>query len=599
MAYDEAFQEIVDKTDMVELVSEFVTLEKAGANYRGLCPFHHENTPSFYVSSEKKLATCFGCHKTLDPIAFIAEVKKIPFKEAALYCANKAGLKLNITSSQKKGPDLSKYYKIMDIAQEFYTKNLLETKSGLEALEYLSKRGLDKDTIIKFGIGLSSEKPDIMYQLLKQANVIELDMVDVGLVKSDNGRYYDLFTKRIMFPIKDAEGHILGYSGRIYRQQDEGQPKYVNSNENILFKKRQDLFNINNAIPYANKMHRMILCEGQMDVIAVSRTTYCEAVCSMGTGLTKEQLELIKRYVPNLILMYDNDKAGIEASVKAIPLIKQAGLNLRLIHLEGAKDADEFVNKFGTDKLKEFIDTKQISDIEFRYIAATYNKDLLKENDFEIAKNDVFNFLLERRSATITERYLKKLSEASNTSLNALIADFNNYSRKNERRDVIAPVRPHNGNFTNIKVDNKYQICQRRLVGYATMSKDWATIINEEVNPYGFDEAHFNLWAEIYNTYYLFEEKFDRDKFLSIISNNKMLVDTFVFDINTLSKDYVAKYNDNDLKNCIDTINEYAMLKKQEELKLQIKAETDTEKIVALAGELFDIQKKIKKGSKV
>ncbi len=598
MAYDETFQEIVNKTDMVELVSEFVTLEKAGANYRGLCPFHNENTPSFYVSQEKKIATCFGCHKTLDPIGFVAEVKRIPFKEAALYCANKAGVKVNFNSNVKKGPDLSKYYKIMDIAQEYYTKNLLETRGGLEAIDYLSKRGLDKDTIKKFGIGLSSDKPDIIYQLLKKVGTLELDMVDSGLVKSDNGRYYDLFTKRIMFPIKDADGHILGYSGRIYRPQDEGQPKYVNSNENIIFKKRQDLFNINNAIPYANKMHRMILCEGQMDVIAVARAGYDEAVCSMGTGLTKEQCELIKRYVPHLILMYDNDKAGIEASIKAIPLIRQAGLELRLIHLEGAKDADEYALKFGTDKLKEFIDTHQISDIEFRYIAATYNRDLLKENDFEAAKADVFNFLLNARSATTSERYLTKLSEASNTSLNALVADFNNFKRRNERRDVITPVRQHNGNFTNIRVDNKYEICQRRLIGYATMSKEWATKINDEINTYGFDETHFNLWAELYSTYYVFESKFDNDKFLALISRDKLMLDTFVSDINTLSNDYVSKYTETDLANCIDTINEYALLKKQEEIKTKIKSETDTEKIVALAGELSDIQKKIKKGQK-
>ena len=297
MAYDETFQQIVDNSNMVELVSEFVSLEKAGANYRGLCPFHHENTPSFYVSPEKKIATCFGCHKTLDPIGFIAEIKKISFRDAALYCAAKAGMKVDIKSSKKEGPDLSKYFEITKIAQEFYTKNLYETKGGLEALEYLNKRGLDKKTCQEFGIGLSSDKNDTIYQVLKSAGYLELDMVDAGLVKSNDNKYHDLFTRRIMFPILDADSNIIGYSGRIYHTTDikEGQPKYVNSNDNILFKKRLNLYNLSNAIPYGNKMHRFVLCEGQMDAIAASRAGFKEAICTLGTSLTKEQVQLIKR----------------------------------------------------------------------------------------------------------------------------------------------------------------------------------------------------------------------------------------------------------------------------------------------------------------
>ena len=597
LAYDETFQEIVDKTDMVELVSEFVTLEKAGANYRGLCPFHHENTPSFYVSPEKKLATCFGCHKSLDPIGFVAEVKKISFRDAALYCAERAGLKVNIKSSKPQGPDLCKYHKIMDMAQEFYQKNMLETKGGLEALDYLNKRGLDKDIIEKFGIGLSPDKPDTIYQMLKSANHLELDMVEAGLVKSNDGRYHDLFTRRIMFPIKDFDGHILGYSGRIYHKKDidEGQPKYVNSNDNILFKKRLNLYNINNAIPYANKMHRIILCEGQMDVIAVTRAGYGEAVCSLGTSLTKEQANLIKKYAPTVVLMYDNDKAGIAASLQAIPLLKDVGLDVKLIHLEGAKDSDEYALKYGVDKLKSFIDTHMISDLEFRYIAATYNRDMLNEQDFEAAKLDIFKMLNDAHSATITERYLTRLSELSKTSLNALVSDFNNYSRRNQPRAAVSPVKVISPRYTNEHIDSKYIICMRRLFGYATLDKAYADKINLELNVGAFDGDHFKLWAELYGGYYQYTDRFDSEKFLTMISRDQALSELFIEDYNKLTKDYVNAYNEKDLEKCIRTVNEYALKQRQNEIMRLMKTDIDDDTKLALCTELTDILKKLKK----
>ena len=597
MAYDETFQEIVDKTDMVELVSEFVNLEKAGANYRGLCPFHHENTPSFYVSPDKKLATCFGCHKSLDPIGFVAEIKKISFKDAALYCAEKAGLKVNIKSNKPQGPDLSKYYKIMDMSAEFYKKNLLETKSGLEALDYLAKRGLDKEIVEKFGIGLSPDKPDTMYQLLKSAGYLELDMVEAGLVKSNDTKYHDLFTKRIMFPIKDSDGHTIGYSGRIYHKADidAGQPKYVNSNDNALFKKRFNLYNIDNAIPYANKMHRIILCEGQMDVIAVTRASYGEAVCSLGTSLTKEQAQLIKNYTKEVVLMYDNDKAGIAASVAAIPLLKSVGLDLKLIHLEGAKDADEYALKYGPKALKEFIDSHMISDIEFRYIAATYNKNLANENEFEEAKKDIFSFIRETNSATIQERYLQRLSNASGASLVALQQDFNQYNgvRRIEANSK-EPAQKRPRSFAE-HVENKYDICIRRLFGYATLKKSYAEKIDANVNLYAFDEPHFNLWGELYGGYYQYVDKFDVEKFLTMISKDDRLTNIFLEDNKLLSKESITdKYNDADLDVCIETVNDYALIKRQEELKRKIANTTNSIENMNDLKELLEITKQLK-----
>lgn len=598
MAYDETFQKIIDNTDIVDIVSEFVSLEKAGANYRGLCPFHNENTPSFYVSPEKKIATCFGCHKTWDSIKFVQDVKKVSFKEAAVYCADKAGLKINLKSQKSNEKDYSKYYHITEIAQEFYTKNLLETKSGLEAIDYLLKRGLTKDDIKNFKIGLSSDKPDVIYQILKQSNILEIDMVDCGLVKNIDGKYVDLFRGRIMFPIFDESSHIIGYSARVFKDSDKDQPKYVNSNENIIFKKRNALFNIDKAIPYANKNHRFILCEGQMDVIAVCRAGFGEALCSMGTGLTKEQSILMKKYVPEVVVMYDNDKAGIEASLKAIPLLKSVGLNVSLIKLNGAKDADEFSLKFGITKLNDFISNNKLKEIEYMYLASTYDKDLLNYNDFEDAKSKLFGFLSGIREATVAERYLKKLSEESKTSFDALLQDYNSFLRKNNYNKIVSPIKPIQ-KTNNIKIDSKYEICERRLIGYATLSKENALYIEERIDPYAFDEAHFRLWAELINTYYMFEEEFDREKFLQIVSGMKDIIDTFVDDINKLAFDNVSKFNKEDLENCIDKVNELGIVKKLDELKKQIKSSTnDDEKLVSLLNEFTILNNKIDRNNK-
>ncbi len=592
MAYDETFQKIVDNSDIVEVVSLFVPLEKAGANYRGLCPFHNEKTPSFYVSPEKKIATCFGCHKTWDSISFVSDVKKISFVEAARFCADKAGLKINLKSNKTNEKDYSKYYKITDIAQEFYTKNLLETKSGLEALEYLSKRGLSTEDIKEFGIGLSSDKSDVIYQILKSANILEIDMVDSGLVKNTDGKYFDLFRGRIMFPIKDIEGHVIGYSSRVYKETDKLQPKYVNSNENVIFKKRNALYNIYSAIPYANKAHRFILCEGQMDVIAVSRAGFKEAVCSMGTGLTKEQCILMKKYVPEVVLMYDNDKAGIEASLKAIPLIKSVGLNLNFIKLNVAKDADEFALKYGVSKLADYISNNLLSEIEFQYLACTFGKDLKNLNDFEIAKQELFKYLSVVNEATVSERYLNKLSVESNTSFDALLQDYNTFLRRNNYNKIISPVKPPRPN-NNIRIDNKYEICERRLIGYATLSKQNALHIENSIDPYAFDEGHFRLWAELINTYYMFEEEFDRDKFLQIISSMQDITKTFVDDINKLATDNVSKFTNEDLDDCIEIVNELGVVKKIEDLKKQIKSCNDDEKLVSLLGEFTILKNRI------
>jgi DNA primase len=268
MIDDAKIKEIIDKTDIVALVSEYISLTKAGSDYKGICPFHQEKTPSFMVSPSKKIAKCMGCGSGGNPISFLMKIKNINFEEACIILAEKANVELNI-KKKNTGPDLSKYYKIMSEAAKFYHYNLISTKSGQEAIKYLEKRGITKEIIEEFNIGLAPDKSDALYLTLRDLKFNEIDMIDCGLVKASDksDSFYDLFRKRIMFPVCDRNSNIIAFSGRIYNGEEDT-AKYINSPETIIFKKNKSIYHIDLAQPHILKKKRVILHEGQMDVIA-------------------------------------------------------------------------------------------------------------------------------------------------------------------------------------------------------------------------------------------------------------------------------------------------------------------------------------------
>lgn len=595
MVTEEQIQEVIDKSDMVEIVGEFVQLERNGANYKGLCPFHNENTPSFVVSPTKKLATCFGCNKTLDPIGFVKEIKNISFVEALAYVAKKAGVKVDLTINNTNKPNYSKYYKIMENAQSFYTKNLNETKSGQAALDYLHKRGLDDETIKVFGIGLASAEADIVYKILNDLHVSTLDMIDTGLVKSNGNNYYDLFTKRIMFPLKDVDGNILGFSGRIYNTEDKNQPKYVNSPETIIFKKHLNLFNLHNAIPEIRKKHRVILHEGQMDVIASYRAGFKEAVCSLGTALTKEQCQLIKRYTNDVVICYDADNAGINASLRAISILKSQGLNVKLVLMSGAKDPDEYILKYGIDKYVDFINNSIVSEVEFKFLAITHNKDFNDTSTLESVKNQVFEMLAKERSQTLVERFLTRLSDMVHISYSSLMVDYSSYSNIRPMPNYVE--RGYDSQFNKNSYNNalalmsKYSLSELRLFKYATLDKKKAMYIDSKINIGCFEPLHQSLWMQLIDTYYGFCDVFDEDKFLSLISANSEYFKTYTTDINSLSNTIDIDYSDDDLELCINVFNEYSLVKEINAIDIRIANESDQNIKINLIQQKFNLLK--------
>ena len=308
--------------------------------------------------------------------------------------AKKNGIKIDVKVKNQNKQDYSKFYEMYEVVQKLYTQNLTLTKSGKEALKYLYKRGLDDETIKMFQIGLAPSEMDSAYRVLKEANYLELNMVDLGIVNSSPKGYYDLFTKRIMFPICDEFGHVIGYSGRLFDNDDPNQPKYVNTKETFLFKKGLVLYNLHNAKNEILRKKRVILHEGQMDVIAAYRAGLKEAVCSMGTALTLEHARVLNRYTDNVIICYDGDKAGINASKKAINIFKQLNMKVHLVLLPKGSDPDDFVCNNGAEAYLNYFENNILDEQEYLFEVAFLNKDLTDGLVIEEVKAEAFNLIL-------------------------------------------------------------------------------------------------------------------------------------------------------------------------------------------------------------
>lgn len=526
MADQYEIDKVLEATDIVGLVSEYVKLEKFGKNYRGLCPFHNEATPSFVVSTEKKIAHCFGCQNGGNAINFLMKIENIDFNEALSKLAQKAGIAITNSFTPKKDQGFTKLYEIMQNTTEFYKNNLLKTETGLKALDYLHKRGLDEETIKVFNIGLAPNGYDSLYQVLHELKYNELDMVDLGLVsRSENGSYFDLFKSRIMFPLRNENGNIMGFSGRIFDSTDKTQAKYYNTKETIIFKKGQNLFNLDLAKGEALKKKRIILHEGQMDVIASYRSGLKEAICTLGTALTQDQVKLIKKYTNHIIVCYDGDKAGINASIKAIKLLRANSFNIHLVKLPDGMDPDEYVLKNGSLAYATYFENNIIDPTTYIYNQALSICNINDINSIEEAKKTIFEEL-NNCSNSVREAYLSSLAKFLNVSDKSLIMDFSLYSNINEPQNVVDFYDDTINTSKNIssRFELTNIICEFKLIIVAKRSKEQAQEIDQKINPYlsAMSELGGQIWMTLVDEYYGKYEKYDEARFLKLLEPDEV-----------------------------------------------------------------------------
>ena len=370
---DEIIEEVRARNDVVDLIGNYVKLTKKGNSHFGLCPFHNEKSPSFSVSRDKQMYYCFGCGAGGNVFTYVMEYENFTFLEAVKYLAERAGIKLpevEMTDEQKQIQN--KRQKLLDIhklaAQYYYYQ--LKDKNGTNARNYFENRRLSSETISHFGLGFSNPYRDDLYQYLKSKGYDDAILKESGLVTIDEKRgANDKFWNRVMFPIMDVNNKVIGFGGRVL---GDGTPKYLNSPETLLFDKSRNLYGLNFA--RTSRRPNMIICEGYMDVIALHQAGFTNAVASLGTAFTLQHGILLKRYTEEVMLAYDSDEAGTKAALRAIPILRSAGLRIRIIHMNPYKDPDEFIKHLGVDAFQERIDHAENSFMfEISVLEKSYN----------------------------------------------------------------------------------------------------------------------------------------------------------------------------------------------------------------------------------
>lgn len=400
--------------DIVDVIGSYLPLTPKGKNYSCKCPFHDDNSPSLSVSREKQIYKCFACGAAGNVFTFVSEYENVPFIEAVQMVAEKAGLQVSKEAYNNNVSNRFKEeYAIMDLSEKFFQNNL-KTKYGLTALNYLKERGLDEEAIKEFGIGLSLDENDTLANLLKKKNYSSEQLIELGLINDNN---HDFFTHRITFPLYDKDGHIVGFSGRIYRGEKETS-KYVNTKETKIFKKGETLYNYHLAANVAKHEKFIIVVEGFMDAIRISLSGLKNVVALQGTALTEQQITLLKKLRCKIILCLDNDNAGLNATLNNGEELIKNDLDVYVIRLSGEKDPDEYILKNGIESFKANV-SKPLSFFEFKMNTLKQNKNLDNIEDLTDYINDVLKNLV-NSDEILQEVTLTKLSNEYNLSMDIL-----------------------------------------------------------------------------------------------------------------------------------------------------------------------------------
>ena len=422
-------EEIKERSEIEDVISRYVNLKRAGSNFSGPCPFHSERTPSFTVFPATQSYYCFGCGAGGDVISFIMNIENLPYMDALSFLADRAGVKLpEDGGGEKAGVSRNRIFEMNREAARFYRECLFDDRIGKTAREYLIKRGLSSSIIKRFGLGYAPEGFE-MSRHLKSKGFTDEELVAGFLCKisQKTGRPYDMFRGRVMFPIIDTSGRVIAFGGRII---GDGEPKYLNSSDTVAFKKSKNLYALNYAKEHCSD--EMILCEGYMDVIALHNAGIENAVATLGTALTSEQARLMAKHTKRVIISYDSDEAGQRAASRAIGLLTETGLDVRVLKLKGAKDPDEFIKKYGVEK---FRDALSGSNTKFHHIMSgilsKYDPD--SDEDKIRALREINEYIAGVYSGVEREVYIHQASEALGMSEESIKSDVLFIINKNRR----------------------------------------------------------------------------------------------------------------------------------------------------------------------
>ena len=430
---DEIIEEVRQTNDIVDVISQYIQLKRSGRNYFGLCPFHNEKSPSFSVSPDKQIFHCFGCGVGGNVITFIMKIEGINFIEAVKMLADRANIQLPVlqSSSDSLKEELkSKVYKVNEFTAQFYHKNLYMQNAKI-AQDYVKKRKLSNDTLKAFQIGFSG-KFDELYNALKKQGFEDKEILESGLVnKNDKGIFIDRYRNRLMFPICDSRGRVIAFGGRVL---DDSKPKYINSPENVVYSKGRNLFGLNVAKKYDLK--KILIVEGYMDVISLHQRGIKNVVAPLGTALTQQQGFLLRKNAEQIILSFDADEAGLNAKIRAIDILQNMGCDLRVLQIEGAKDPDEYIVKFGNARFQNLVE-KAISVLEFKVKLLRNEYDIENVNDKIKFLNGIANLIAKIDNTMEREIYIERIADEYQISKEAIFAEVNKLLYKDNQSDKI------------------------------------------------------------------------------------------------------------------------------------------------------------------
>lgn len=430
---DEVINDVRQSNDIVDVISQYVHLKRSGRNFFGLCPFHNEKSPSFSVSPDKQIFHCFGCGVGGNVFSFITQIEGINFVEAVQMLAERANIQLPTlqdNGDSQREELKAKVYKVNEFTAEFYHQNLYKTQAKI-AQEYVKKRQLSNETLKSFKIGFSG-KFDELYQELKKQGFGEREILESGLVnKNERGQYIDRYRNRLMFPICDARGKVIAFGGRVL---DDSKPKYINSPENVVYSKGRNLFGLN--VAKKGDLKRILIVEGYMDVISLHQRGITNVVAPLGTALTEQQGWLLRKNSEQIILSFDSDEAGLKAKLRALDILQNMGCDLRILQMEGAKDPDEYIIKYGNARFNNLVD-KALSIIEFK--VKILKKDLNLENTNDKIKflNEIAKLISNVNNTIEREVYIEKIAKEYDISKEAIYAEVNKLTYKNVKTEKV------------------------------------------------------------------------------------------------------------------------------------------------------------------
>ena len=582
---DEIIDEIRQSNDIVDVISQYVRLKRSGRNYFGLCPFHNEKSPSFSVSPDKQIFHCFGCGVGGNVFTFLMKIEGISFIEAIQNLAERANIVLpKLENNEESGKEelKAKVYKVNGFAAEYYHKNLYLPTAKI-AQEYVKKRKLSNETLKSFRIGFSG-KFDELFKELKKQGFGETEILESGLVnKNDRGQYIDRYRNRLMFPICDVRGRVIAFGGRVL---DDSKPKYINSPENVVYSKGRHLFGLNVAKKGQGMLKKLLIVEGYMDVISLHQRGITNVVAPLGTALTQQQGWLLRKNAEQIILSFDSDEAGLNAKIRALEILQNMGCDLRVLNMEGAKDPDEYIVKFGNARFTNLIE-KALSVVEFKVKLLKDKLNLENINDKIKFLNEIAKIISKIDNNMEREVYIDKISKEYDISKEAIYSEVNKltYSKKSDEKvlEKKKPVLVHK-NENIVQISEAVKRRENTILSILlTENINFFEVIKQNMKPEDFkDELNKKIAKKLY-------EELEKGN-----SNINAILDEMTGEEqNHITEIMAMDYEIEDMEKAIDDIMQSYEKGKLNQRKLEIiellEKQTEEEQKKSLEKELNDI----------